>query len=57
MSDFVWFIISFVAGFIVGALVFKNNEKIVAADTAKVSSVVAEVKTVVADVEKDAKKL
>lgn len=57
MTEFIWFIVGAVVGFIVGALVFKNNEKTVAADTAKVEAVVSEAKTVEANVEKEVKKL
>ena len=57
MNEFMWCIVSAVVGFIVGALVFKNNEKTVAADTAKVEAVVSEAKTAEANVEKEVKKL
>lgn len=57
MAEFIWCIVSAVVGFIVGALVFKKNEKTITADIAKVDSAVSEAKTMVTDVEKEVKKL
>ena len=57
MTEFVYFIVGAVVGFIVGALVFKNNEATITSDIAKVKEVENKAKTIVEDVEKNIKKL